>query len=63
MSFGQPSLGRRDTAQRIFAELPVFLRNGRVEGQVLGRNDLVGVDVIAQDKCLTTNGLLHVYSP
>src|SRR5262249_24321442 len=41
------------------AELFVLLRDGRVERQVLGRDDLVGIDVVAQDVRFAADGRLH----
>src|SRR2546430_10350769 len=38
----------REPGERIAAELSVLLWNGRHEVQVLGGDDLVGVDVVAQ---------------
>ena len=39
----------RQAAESVAAELFVFLLDGRNEVQILGRNDLVGVDVIFHD--------------
>src|SRR5467141_435124 len=38
----------REPGERVAAELSVLLGNGRHEAQVLGGDDLVGVDVVAQ---------------
>ena len=59
MSLGQPGLSRRHAAQRVLAKLPIFLGDGGVERQVLGRNDLVGIDVVAQDVSLAGDSRLH----
>ena len=59
MSPWQPGLRRRHAAQRILAELPVLFRNGRVEGQLLCRDDLVGIDVVSQNIGLANDKRLH----
>src|SRR5207253_509639 len=59
MSLGQSRLGMRDTAQGVLAELPIFFRNGRVRGQVLGRDNLVRIDVVAQHIGLADDGFFH----
>src|SRR5262249_9129631 len=56
---GQPRMGRRDTRQGILAEGLVLLRNGRIERQILGGDDLIGVDVIGEDVGLAGDGGLH----
>src|SRR5262249_29180334 len=48
VSLGQAELRGRHAGQGVLAELPVFLRDGRVQRQVLGRDDLVGINVVAQ---------------
>src|SRR5262245_57756738 len=62
MSLGQSSLGGRDTTQRVLAELAILLRDGRIERQILRRNDLVGVDVVAQYIRLASDGRLQRHS-
>src|SRR5262249_47823406 len=59
VSLGQSRLRWRNARQRILAELAVLFRDRRVEGQVLGRDDLVRVDVVAQDIRLAGDDLLH----
>src|SRR5262249_4499935 len=59
VSLGQPPLRRRDAAQGVLTELPVFLGDGRVQRQVLRRDDLVGVDVVAEDERFAGDGGLH----
>src|SRR5216110_1253459 len=41
--------GAREAGERVAPDLPVLLRDSRHQVQVLGRDDLVGVDVVAED--------------
>src|SRR5206468_20705 len=46
----------QQAGERVAAELAVLLRDGRHQVQVLGRDDLVGVDVVAEDVDATRDG-------
>ena len=59
VSLGQPTLSRRHARQGVFAEHPIFFRNGRIVGQILSGNDLIGVDVLAEYVCLAFDLCLH----
>jgi len=59
MSLGQAGLSRRNAAQSIFAEHPVLIGNGRIKGKVLSRDDLIRIDVIAEDVTIAGDGALH----
>ena len=39
----------RDAGEGVLAELLVLVGDRRVERQILGRDDLVGIDVVAED--------------
>ena len=58
--FGSPACAGRHAAQGVLAEHLVLLGDRRVVRQVLGRDDLVGVDVVAQDVGLAFDHGLHV---
>ena len=57
---GSPACDGGTLREGVLAELLVLLRDRRVERQILGRDDLVGVDVVAQDVGLAGDGRLHV---
>src|SRR5262249_8016054 len=58
----QPTLCRRHAAERELAEHLVFRRDRRVVGQVLRRDDLIGVDVVAEDVGLAFDDRLHDFT-
>src|SRR5262249_41773870 len=49
MALRQPGVGWRHAGERVLAEHLVLFRNGRVVREILGRDDLVSIDVVAED--------------
>jgi hypothetical protein len=59
VAVGQARLCRGNAAHGVHAKELAFFGKGGVEGEILGRDDLVGIDVIAQNIGFTGNDGFH----